>query len=87
MDPIRSCIVCRNKNSKDKLFRIVCENNIAIYDKNQNINSRGIYLCKSQECINKCKKYVTKDKFNTKLSIDNKSMSKALLDLESELGD
>ena len=57
MNPIRSCIVCRNKNSKDKLFRIVCENNIAIYDKNKNINSRGIYICKSSECIDKCKKY------------------------------
>lgn len=87
MNPIRSCIVCRNKNSKDKLFRIVCENNIAIYDKNKNINSRGIYICKSSECIDKCKKYVTKDKFNTKLSMDNQSMINVLLELENELGD
>jgi predicted RNA-binding protein YlxR (DUF448 family) len=87
MDPIRSCIVCRNKRCKKELFRVVCENNKAIYDKEQNINSRGIYLCKSFDCINKCKKYVTKDKFNTKLSINNESMLKVLLDLENELGD
>lgn len=87
MDPIRSCIVCRNKKSKNNLFRIVAKNNTAIYDENQNINSRGIYICKSHECINKCKKYVTKDKFNVKLSVDNESMMKVLLNLESELGD
>ena len=87
MDPIRSCIVCRNRKSKNKLFRIICKNNKAVYDENQNIDSRGIYICKSHECINRCKKYVTKDKFNTKLSIDNESMKKVLLDLENELGD
>ena len=30
MDPIRSCIVCRNKKSKNNLFRIVAKNNTAI---------------------------------------------------------
>lgn len=87
MNPIRSCIVCRNKKSKDELFRIVCRENKAIYDKSKNINSRGIYICKSHECIKKCRNFVTKDKFNTKLSMDNESMLKVLLDLENELGE
>lgn len=87
MDPIRSCIVCRNKESKNDLFRIVSIKNKAIYDKYNNINSRGIYICKSHECINKCRNFITKDKFNTKLSLDNKSMLEVLLDLENELGE
>ena len=49
------------------------------------INSRGIYICKSHECINKCRNFVTKDKFNTKLSLDNDSMLEVLLNLENEL--
>lgn len=85
MDPIRSCIVCRNKKSKNDLFRIVSIENKAIYDKDNNINSRGIYICKSHECINKCRNFVTKDKFNTKLSLDNDSMFEVLLNLENEL--
>ena len=59
MDPIRSCIVCRNKKSKKELFKIVSKDKKAVYDKNQKINSRSIYICKSHECINKCKKIVS----------------------------
>lgn len=87
MDPIRSCIVCRNRKNKDELFRIVCKENKAINDKDKKINSRGLYICKSQECINRCRNMITKDKFNTRLSIDNQSMLEVLLDLESELGE
>lgn len=87
MDPIRSCIVCRSKKKKKDLFRIICKEDKAYYDNKQCINSRGIYICKSRECINKCRKNITKDKFNTKLSMDNEGMLKVLLDLENELGD
>ena len=87
MDPIRSCIVCRNKKSKKELFKIVSKDKKAVYDKNQKINSRSIYICKSHECINKCKKIVSKDKSNTKLSIDNERMMEVLSELENELGD
>ena len=49
MDPIRSCIVCRNKNNKKDLFKIVSKDKRAFYDKKQNINSRSIYICKKQD--------------------------------------
>ena len=87
MDPIRSCIVCRKKKNKNELFRIVSKKGKAIYDKSGKINSRGIYMCKSQECIDKCKSYITKEKFNTKLHLDNESMKNVLLELENELGE
>ncbi len=87
MNPIRSCIICRNKKNKNKLFRIVSKNGKAIYDKSEKINSRGIYICKSNECINKCRSYITKNRFNTKLHIDNESMKNVLLELENELGE
>lgn len=87
MDPIRSCIVCRNKKSKDEFFRIISKNNKAIYDKEKNINSRGIYICKSFDCINRCIKLINKDKLNTKINVENESMLKVLLGLENELGE
>lgn len=87
MNPIRSCIVCRKKNIKNALFRIISKEKKAYYDSKQCENSRGIYICKNIDCINKLRKNITKEKFSTKLSLDNDSMLKVLLDLENELGD
>ncbi len=87
MNPIRSCIICRDKKNKNELFRIVSKNGKAIYDKSGKINSRGIYMCKSHECINKCRSYITKNKLSTKLHLDNESMKNVLLELENELGE
>ena len=53
MKPIRCCIACKSRKNKEEFFRIVADNNKnAIIDENQNINSRGIYLCKYKKCIN-----------------------------------
>lgn len=87
MDPIRSCIVCRKKKNKKDLFRIISKDKKAYYDSNQCENSRGIYVCKNSVCINKLRKNITKQKFSTKLSLDDDSMLKVLLELEDELGD
>lgn len=88
MDPMRSCIICRKSKNKSELFRIVCNNEKkAVYDKKQIINSRGIYLCKNHKCLNKCRNLLQKNKFNTKLSIDDESMAEVLLELENELGE
>lgn len=87
MDPIRSCIVCRKKKNKNDLFRIISEDRKAYYDSKQCVNSRGIYICKNINCLNKLRKSITKEKFSTKLSFDNDSILKVLLELEDELGD
>lgn len=88
MKPIRTCIVCREKNSKDNLLRIVSDyNGNAIYDKNQNINSRGIYICKCKKCIDKAFNLLDKKKFNAKISVNNSSLVNVLKYVESELGE
>lgn len=50
--PIRTCVVCRQKAPKQGLLRIVEQNNEFILDENKKINTRGFYICKSQECVN-----------------------------------
>lgn len=88
MDPVRSCIVCRKRKSKKDLFRVVSnKENMALYDKNQNINSRAIYLCKTHECIDKCRSLLIKGKLNIKIPLDSNSINDVLLDLENELGE
>ncbi len=87
MAPIRSCIICKNKNDKSKFIRIVEDNNIAIYDKNQNINSRGIYICNNKKCINNCIKLINKNKFSTRININKESLLELLNVIESELGE
>lgn len=78
MTPIRSCSLCRKKNSKNELFRIVAVNGSAILDEKQNINSRGIYICKNEKCIKNLSKVLEKSKFNLKININYDSLKKVL---------
>lgn len=88
MKPCRSCIICRQKNNKNELFRIVVDNEkIARYDKNQKINLRGMYICKDKKCLEKCINLIEKNKLNIKVSVDNDSLKRVIEDVENELGE
>lgn len=88
MKPCRTCIVCKNKTNKDNLIRIIAdEQSVAKYDKTQKINSRGIYLCKDKNCLNKCIKLFEKDKLNIKISVEKESFKSVIKDVENELGE
>ena len=88
MKSCRTCIICRQKENKRNLFRIVSDNEKkAYYDKNQKCNSRGIYLCKKMECLEKCIKLVDKYKLNIKISVDKISLKSVIKDVENELGE
>ncbi len=53
----RMCFVCRTRNEKNKLIRIIAENQELKIDQNQNNNSRAVYICNSEACIEKlCKR-------------------------------
>lgn len=50
--PERMCAVCRKKGNKNSLIRIVKDNNGNIFiDQTCKANGRGMYICKSQECV------------------------------------
>lgn len=86
--PTRSCIICKKKNDKDKLFRIVClKDSKMLLDKSQKENARGIYLCRDIECVLKLEKNIKKQKFNFKKSVDNDKLYEILEEIKRELGE
>ena len=54
--PERMCIACRKMIPKNELIRIVKKDSEVIFDEKQKVLSRGIYLCKSEECIKQAEK-------------------------------
>ncbi len=86
MKPIRCCVACKSRKNKEDLFRIVADkNNHAIIDRNQNINSRGIYVCKSKQCITNLEKIVIKNRMKLKIDVENESMLEVLRELGEEI--
>ncbi len=86
MKPIRCCIACRSKKEKEEFFRIVAdENKNAIIDEKKNINSRGIYLCKSNKCIENLQKAIIKNKIKLKIEINDQSLLEVLKELGEEI--
>lgn len=88
MRPIRSCVVCRKKQEKSNLIRIVADEKLdPIYDKDQNINSRGFYICNDRNCLEKVKKIIERNKFNVKIDINKQSLLELVKKIENELGE
>ena len=52
----RQCCVCRTHHQKNELLRFVIQDDQVVLDKKQNIQGRGIYICKNIECLNIAKK-------------------------------
>lgn len=55
--PERMCVACRTMKPKSELIRVVRtpEGEIKL-DPVGKMNGRGAYLCRSEECLKKCKK-------------------------------
>lgn len=88
MKPIRMCTICRKRQEKENYIRIVCdENNNTIYDKNQKINARAIYICKDKICINKAFDMINKNKLSVKIPVNKDSLINTLKNVENELGE
>lgn len=61
-EPQRMCIVCREMKSKHELIRIVKSGDDIVVNAGNKVNGRGMYVCKSAECINNCCKKKTINK-------------------------
>ncbi len=80
--PIRSCILCRKKQDKKDLIRIVQNDGFAVIDDKQKENKRGIYICNDTKCIDNCLKLIDKNKLNLKISVSHNSLKKLLENLK-----
>ncbi len=50
--PVRMCLYCRKRSSKDELFRLVrSEDGSLIWDRTGKEQKRGYYLCKQRACV------------------------------------
>ena len=48
----RQCIACRNRFLKQNLIRISKSETGVILGDDKKINGRGVYVCKTSDCIN-----------------------------------
>lgn len=56
--PERSCIICRAKKEKSKLFRLAKTKEAHYeFDKEQKKQARAVYICKSLNCLGKLAKH------------------------------
>lgn len=86
MIPIRCCIACKTRKNKEDFIRIVADKEKnAIIDTNQNINSRGIYVCKDKKCINNLQKAILKNRVTLKINVDLDSILEVLKELGEEI--
>lgn len=48
--PIRTCVICREKENKRQLTRIVRTEQGVVIDPTGKMNGRGAYLCEKPDC-------------------------------------
>lgn len=57
IEPVRTCVACRNKGTKENFFKVVMnKNGEVLVETTKKLDGRGAYVCKNQECLNLCKK-------------------------------
>ncbi len=58
-DPVRSCVICRQRFAKKDLFRFVigkdASDNELIPDNKKIMHGRGYYVCNNERCLEKIK--------------------------------
>ena len=76
-EPMRRCIGCRSSHPKGEMFRFTCQGMEIYEDMTGNDEGRGVYLCKSNSCIESARKNRA---FNRayKRAIDDKSLGELL---------
>ncbi len=55
--PERTCTICKAKNDKEKLFRLIETENGYSFDEKQIGQARGTYVCKNKECLQRLSKH------------------------------
>jgi len=71
----RQCVICKNRQLKNELIRLVRIDGIVYIDKTNKMFGRGVYICNSCECIDKADaKNLLNRAFKAQISMDNKEI-------------
>ncbi|MDC0358074.1 YlxR family protein [Oligoflexia bacterium] len=52
-EPVRSCIICRDRAPKAKLLRFILKNGEVVWDEHLSLQGRGAYLHRRVACCSK----------------------------------
>ena len=75
----RCCIACKTRKPKSELIRIVSDKNGNSYiDEKQKVNSRGMYICKDNKCVDKILKMILKNKYKCSIKCDISNLEELL---------
>ena len=77
--PMRRCIACRESKPQDELMRFTLKDGRIVSDKETKEDGRGIYLCRSRECLDIA---IKRKAFNRVLrrNVDTKSIEEVIND-------
>ncbi|MDY6915167.1 MAG: YlxR family protein [Candidatus Cloacimonadota bacterium] len=56
--PCRTCVICRQKKPKNELIRFQKLFSGIVFDLKNKLPGRGYYVCNSNKCILKMKKWI-----------------------------
>ena len=51
MEPIRTCVGCRQRANRAELVRVVSQNNVLSFDRERKLAGRGAWLHLSEGCL------------------------------------
>ena len=57
LGPERTCVICKLKGLKELFFRLIRNNEKIYFDEKGTHQSRGIYVCRSKECLQRLSKH------------------------------
>lgn len=90
-EPVRKCIACAKRNTKDKFLMLVrppksCyEAKIEIFNGTHKKSGRGYYICKDSECIKRAKKMHRLERLFSKRQSEN--IENLYVDLEKAVAE
>ncbi len=60
--PIRTCVICKEKDQKKKYQRFVIKDGKIHFDHKQTLPGRGYYCCTKEQCKKLLEKWIKKAK-------------------------
>lgn len=66
MEPVRTCVGCRQRGSRSELLRVIAQNQVLIADPKAVMPGRGAWLHENRKCLEQA---VTRRAFNRALRI------------------